>query len=184
VPEAFSDRRADACLEAVAAAYSDADLTGDELATVLRLGPPCDAVVRGPQARGETCSENQDCDASNGFSCIKRGSSTGTCQIAEVVGAGQKCEALQQTCGDGFYCNGANCIAVKSLGETCTGNDECGSAARCAANATCVARLAVGTACTQNDECTSGLCYALSGNSVCVDRIRLSPAEPVCENLR
>lgn len=185
MPRTFSDERADACLSAVEAAYADADLTGDELVTVLHLGPPCDAVVRGPQARGETCSENHDCDASNGFSCVKRGgSATGSCQVPELVGAGQKCEALQQTCGAGFYCNGENCIAAKDPGETCTSNDECGPTARCDTSSSCVARLAVGASCTQNEECASELCYMLGGSSTCVDRIRLSPAEPVCENLR
>src|SRR5690242_14446502 len=50
VPETgFVDDRADACIDAVKAAYADSDLTAAELATVLRLGPPCDRLVKGPR---------------------------------------------------------------------------------------------------------------------------------------
>ena len=185
VPVDFSDARGDACIKAVAAAYKDADLTGSELATVLELAAPCDAIVRGPAGLGEDCSTNRDCDGSKGYECVLHAdNATGTCQVPELVGAGQKCAALQQTCGSGFYCDGKNCIAVKDVGESCSSDYECGELALCANDSSCTAKSAVGAACSIGAECSSGVCYEVNGQKSCVDRIRLSPAESLCENLR
>src|SRR5688572_29251410 len=87
VPEdGFVDDRADACINAVRGAYSDADLTAAELETVLRLGAPCDSLVRGPRGVGESCTSRLDCDAPAGFDCVFKGSDdTGTCQEPVVV---------------------------------------------------------------------------------------------------
>lgn len=184
VPMEFSDAHGDACIAAVGAAYADGDLTGTELSTVLQLGPPCDAVVRGLRGKGEPCVEDRDCDVSNGVHCVWHGQQPmGTCQVPEVVAPGNDCDAPQESCEAGYYCNGANCISTKEVGEPCVNDAECGADGRCAASS-CVARLAVGISCSQDADCTSNLCYALSGGNVCVDRIRLSPAEPLCENLR
>ncbi|MGC4089031.1 MAG: hypothetical protein QM756_14240 [Polyangiaceae bacterium] len=185
VPANFSDEKGDACIEAVAKAYADADLTGAELLAVTELGPPCDAIVRGPSGAGESCSSDRDCDGSEGYRCALRGgAANGTCQVPELVGAGQKCAALQQTCGDGFYCDGNNCIATKSLGESCSNDYECGSVARCESDASCAPKLALGDPCTSAADCASGVCYSINGQRSCVDRIRLSPAEALCDELR
>jgi hypothetical protein len=185
VPENFSDTRGDECIKAVGAAYKDADLTGAELATVLELGAPCDAILRGPRGVGEECSSTRDCDASKGYECVfHAGSSMGTCQVPELVGPGQKCAALQQTCGAGFYCDGKNCIAVKEAGESCSSSYECGELAICNNDSSCAAKLGVGESCSTGAECASGVCYEVAGEKSCADRIRLSPAESLCENLR
>ena len=53
VPEdKFSDAHGDDCLDAISAAYEDANLDADELATVLRLGPPLRPTHERPQGRG------------------------------------------------------------------------------------------------------------------------------------
>ncbi|MFZ5890673.1 MAG: hypothetical protein ACOY0T_06445 [Myxococcota bacterium] len=185
VPTDFSDAKGAACIKAVGDAYKDADLTGAELKTVLELGAPCNAIIRGPSGQGETCTGDRNCDATKGLSCVLRGGSTsGTCQVPELVGPGQRCSALQQVCGEGFYCDTKNCIAVKELGESCTSGYECGSAALCSNDGACVAKLALGMACNVADECASGVCYSVNGTKTCVDRIRLSPAEAICADLR
>src|SRR5690242_9311890 len=45
VPEDFSDEAGDDCIDAVKDAYKDGDLEGDELSTVLKLGPPCNELL-------------------------------------------------------------------------------------------------------------------------------------------
>jgi hypothetical protein len=185
VPAGFSDAHGDACIKAVAAAYADADLTGTELTTVLQLGAPCDAVIKGPKGQGEVCARNSDCDESAGFACVLRGGdSTGTCQVPELVGPGQKCGALQQLCMSGFFCDGKNCIASKDAGEDCVNDGECAPSGYCSADSKCVTLLGVGLACDADEQCQSELCYASTASMSCADRVRLSPAEPICQNLR
>jgi hypothetical protein len=185
VPADFSDKHADACIKAVGDAYSDLDLTGEELITVLQLGGPCSQIVKGPKIRGEACTDDRDCDESEGFRCVLRGDQTGgTCQIPELVSAGQKCTAPQQICDVGFYCDGRNCIATKEDGDECTNDYECGETANCATGNQCMPLLVVGATCVASEECASGLCYTVNGSSKCADRIRLSPAEPLCDKLR
>lgn len=184
VPADFSDARGDACIKAVGAAYADADLTQAELSTVLELGPPCNAIVKGVKDVGEECENDRDCDGTQGASCVFHGGATsGTCQVPQEVGPGQKCTALAQTCGEGFYCDGSNCIAAKEVGDDCSTSYECGSTGMCSGSA-CVAKLAVGSTCTDASECASGICYDVNGTKKCTALIRLSPAESICENLR
>lgn len=186
VPKAFSSERANECLTAVGAAYADADLTGQELNTVMRLAEPCNRIVKGPIGKGGTCTEHANCDGPGGFLCVtKANAAQGSCQVPETVGAGLQCDAAQQICDAGFYCNGANCIAVKAVGQLCTDDIECGAAALCTSDGVCTARLGVSAPCTTDEQCLSELCYDFGGaGATCVDRLRLSPSEPACEKLR
>jgi hypothetical protein len=181
----FSAGGADACLDAVDAAYADADLSADELAVVLRFAAPCDRLVRGASAEGDSCQSSRDCDAP-GLDCVfKGGLTSGTCQFGEVVGAGQDCSASNATCEAGFYCNGDNCIAGEKLGDPCASHVQCGLTGFCGLTSVCEARRAVNTACGIDEQCASGLCYEFSAsNKVCADRVRLSLSEPLCEDLR
>ena len=185
IPDGFVADNAEACLTAVGNAYQDADLNATELATVLRLGSPCDRLVRGPRGSGDSCKATSECDAVAGFSCVVKGSdSEGTCQQSRVVQPGFACDALPETCSDGFYCNGENCVAGKDTGSPCSTQQECGSAGYCATDGTCAERFAVRTECTADYECQSGLCFTFDAQRICVDAIRLSPTEPLCDELR
>jgi hypothetical protein len=180
----FAGSQAEQCLNAVRSAYSDADLTADELGTVLRLEAPCDRLISGPGIEGATCTSRLDCDAPEGFDCVFRDDdTTGTCQVPTQVGAGLDCRADNAVCAEGFYCDGENCIGGQSPGEACTVNREC-NGGYCNAG-TCVALLEVDVACTFDEQCASGLCYRFTATEqVCTDRIRLSRTEPICEDLR
>lgn len=182
--EGFAGSQAGQCLDAVRAAYTDADLTADELETVLRLEAPCDRLISGPGARGATCTSRLDCDAPEGFDCVFKGNdATGTCQVPTPVAAGLDCSGDSAVCAEGFYCDGENCIGGQSPGEACTVNRECNDG-YCSAG-TCVAHLEVDVACTFDEQCESGLCYQFSATEqVCTDRVRLSRTEPICEDLR
>lgn len=186
VPDSFDDSRADECLRAVSRAYADADLSASELVTVLRLGEPCDRLVRGPRGAGETCETPADCDGPGGFTCVTKGNTAaGTCEIAEAVNAGLECTAAQHVCTDGFYCNGQNCIATLRAGAACQNQDQCGSENFCSVEGLCAERLAVNSPCTSDLQCLSGLCFTFGiDDQVCADNIRLSRSEPHCETLR
>jgi hypothetical protein len=184
VPADFSDEQGQACIDAVGDAYEDGDLEGDELATVLKLGPPCDKIIRGDQGRGEECDSTRDCDAAAGFECVRKSDSEeGTCQIPERIGDGRDCSAAQATCNVGFYCNGDNCVEAKGAGGSCTIPEECGEDAFCN-DGTCEERAGVNETCTSDQQCLEGICFDFEGERTCTDRIRLARAEPVCDDLR
>lgn len=181
----FVPDQADACIGAVASAYSDADLAAEELNAVLRLGPPCDRLVRGPRAAAETCTSRRDCDAPAGYDCVFTvGAVMGTCQIPVSVEAGRDCSADNAVCPDGFFCDGENCVEGAELGQECARSDECREG-YCSAADACAATLATGADCTIDEQCASGICYTFSSSEqVCTDRVRLSRTDPLCENLR
>ncbi|MES1172586.1 MAG: 5'-nucleotidase domain-containing protein, partial [Bacteroidota bacterium] len=89
------------------------------------------------RASGDSCKSTSECDAVAGFACVIKGADTeGTCQKPRVVQPGLACDALPETCTDGFYCNGDNCIAGKDTGSECATQQECGSEGYCAADGT------------------------------------------------
>ncbi|HKP62248.1 MAG TPA: EB domain-containing protein [Polyangiales bacterium] len=180
----FSDQFGDVCIDAVGAAYEDADLEDEEIATVLRLGEPCDKLIAGEKERGESCDSNTDCDAPAGYVCVmKSDKATGTCEIPQEVEAGRDCSAAQKTCPSGFFCNGDNCVESRDVGDACKIQEECGDTAYCD-KGKCAARVGVNGTCREDYECESGICYEYDGKKSCTDRIRLARAEPICEDLR
>lgn len=185
VPDGFEGKHADRCLDAVGSAYSDADLTANELATVLQLGPPCDRLVRGPREEGDVCQTSADCNTVGSYACVRKGpDGVGTCQIPRVVEPGLECGAPQESCTEGFYCNGDNCVVGKDAGDDCTSQEECGAETYCTATGVCAERFELGETCAAHHECLSDICFAFGSERTCVDRIRLSPSEPLCEQLR
>jgi hypothetical protein len=181
----FVDDRADDCIDAVSAAYSDADLTASELDTVLRLVPPCDRLVRGPGAENEACTTRLDCNGPDGYDCVfKAGETTGTCQLPVLVQPGRDCSADNAVCTTGFYCDGGNCIEGNATGEACMRTEQCAQG-YCGSDNLCTAGLATNQPCTLDEECASGLCYRFSATEqVCTDRVRLSRTDPLCEATR
>lgn len=185
LPDGFDDEHAERCLDAVGSAYSDADLTASELATVLQLGPPCDRLVRGPREEGDACQTNADCDTVGNYACVRKGSEgTGTCQVPRVVQPGLECGAPQESCTQGFYCNGDNCVVGKDAGDECSLQEECAAENYCTTSGVCAERLDLGEDCEADHECLSGICFVFGSERTCVDRIRLSPSEPLCDHLR
>jgi hypothetical protein len=185
VPDGFSDATGDECIAAVKKAYEDADLKSAELATVLRLGAPCDQLVIGPKGLGESCTARSECDTSIGLECVRKSNAEhGTCQHPEPVGGGRSCTAAQKTCEAGFYCNGDNCIEAKSVGSTCTIQEECAPAGFCNDAGQCEKGLATSDPCTADRECATGICYEFVDGKVCTDRLRISRTDPICDDLR
>jgi hypothetical protein len=195
IPFGYDPKNAKACLDAVADAYEDADLTSEELELVLRLAAPCDRLIKGPVDEGETCETTTDCNTLGGLKCIvKTGDEKGTCEIPEEVGGGFSCKDAAEVCAENFYCDGTNCLAQKEEGDDCAYDTECAPALRCEVVTddngdfvgTCVERKETGDPCSDNEECQSHLCAkpreATSG--VCVSRVRLTAESAFCEDLR
>jgi hypothetical protein len=183
VPAAFTADAADKCLDAVANAYADADLTRDELDTVLTLGPPCDELAKGSTPSEGACGSDVDCEAASGYRCvIKGGETVGTCQVPEEVEPGLRCDAPEQVCTEGFFCNNDNCVQTLEVGEGCVNHAECGASGFCSEEL-CRERFALNAECSFHEQCNSGICYEGSVTA-CADRVRLSPAEPLCQQLR
>lgn len=185
VPDAFSDKVGAACISAVKAAYSDGELSGDELSTVLKLGGPCGKLTVGTKDEGETCSERSDCDVSAGYDCVlKAGDKSGTCQMPEMVEAGRDCSDKEAVCEAGFYCKEGFCVEAKELDAACTTQSECATNAYCNEEGRCAARSGVGETCAKDDECKEGICYSYNDERTCTDLIRLARSEPICSDLR
>jgi hypothetical protein len=179
----YQSDHAKACLDAVKTAYKDADLDAEELGIVLNLDAPCDQLIRGPSSEGDSCDEDSDCDTVNEFRCVIK-TGEGTCQIPSEVGGGRSCSSESVVCEAGFFCDGSHCVEQLGEDEECEDDAECADGLGCDGGA-CVPRAAATEDCTRNADCESGICaFTSSDEGVCVDRVRLSPSEPICENLR
>jgi len=185
VPDQTAAAGGDECVSAVSAAYRDADLSGSELQLVLRLGGPCERVLRGTARAGDACKAANECDRSRGYACaMKSDSGAGTCQIPEVVSPGRDCKAPEKTCGSGFYCDGHNCIETLAAGEACSIQAQCAEMGFCNEAGQCAEHIAVNQPCHNDGECARGICSEFQGEQVCTDRVVLSRADPLCEALR
>lgn len=185
VPDAFSDRYGRACTDAVAAAYTDGKLSGPELTTVLKLGAPCDRVRVNSRSHGAPCERPSECDRAEGYDCVHKANSRyGSCQVPEEAGPGRDCRAARVTCVPGFYCDGEHCVEVAAPGGQCTIHEQCGDAGYCGADSRCAARKGVRAPCKDDVECIAGICDEFTNERVCWDRIVLSRAEPICNNLK
>jgi hypothetical protein len=187
----YSSSQAQRCLDAVGQAYTDASLTGTEIATVRHLGDPCNHLIKGPQAAGETCTQDNDCDTLNNMLCVMK-SGVGTCVVPSVVANGTSCAAPEAACMTGFYCDGAHCVESEAIGEKCDADYECGTGLSCAgigdggaATGKCATRVDP-TMCAADSDCTTGVCdiVGTSSTGTCVDSIILARAENICEDLR
>jgi len=192
IPENYSSKHASACLTAVKNAYKDASLSSEDIAIVIKLGDPCDQLSKGTSGEGESCMKNDDCNTAGGLTCvIKLGGDTGTCATPTEVGGGEACDLDDQVCSDGFYCDGANCIAYKKAGKACTADYQCTPETHCviptdATEGTCDARLALNDPCAADAECASGYCAIAPKDTMgeCASTIVLTRLEPLCLNLR
>ena len=186
ITRAFDDAQATACLDAVGRAYEDADLTAEELIEVVRLGGDCARVQAGDAAEGGGCAQTAECDAPAGLECIFKGDeSSGRCQLPVAVAPGFDCTAPEARCGDGFYCDGQNCIAGKTSGAACVATRQCATGTYCGGAGACAPRLELDAACSTDDQCASGFCYDVgAGEPTCASLVRLGRSDPLCERLR
>jgi hypothetical protein len=188
----YSSTQAKTCLNAVSAAYKDASLTADEIATVRHLGDPCNHLIKGPQAVGDSCTQDDDCDTLTNVQCVMK-SGVGTCVVPTLVANGTSCSAAAAACMPGFYCDGSHCVESDAVGDKCDADYECATGLTCSGidadagttSGKCATRVSQ-TACTADGDCTTNVCDIAAGatTGVCVDSIILSPTDGVCGDLR
>jgi hypothetical protein len=175
LPGTFVDRGVDDCIAAVRKAYEDADLTAAELDTVLRFSGHCSDVILANES-GEICEIDSNCEPA--LSCVLKGETEGSCEEdVVIVEAGHSCTEPEEKCEAGFYCDGRNCLAALREGADCSNDSQCDTEMYC--NEICLAKLDVNEECESDAECVSGICYETAGERSCLNRLRLSPAEPL-----
>lgn len=177
VPEGYSSRHAQDCINAAKTAFSDASITAEEASEVLNLGGDCSRLVDGGTGEGDPCASDFDCNMVEDNRCvIKPGDLEGTCQIPVPVGGGDRCDDPATVCEDGFFCDAEDrrCFTILEGDDPCTNDAQCGSAALCVlggdATGLCTPKLETQGECTLDGECISNFC--VSGR--CRERVQLS----------
>jgi hypothetical protein len=182
----YSSQKASQCLSAVQKAYSDAKLSALEIATVRHRGDPCNHLIKGPQAEGESCGSDDDCDTIRNYLCVLK-SGEGSCRIPTLVENGDSCSEPGAACNPGYYCGvDEACVKSKEVGKTCAADFECGTGLVCDPDsAKCTARVSAEN-CTKDDECITNACDIPVGASSgrCVSSITLAASTGICEDLR
>jgi hypothetical protein len=185
IPTELATSGRDACISAVGLAYRDADLRGDELALVLRFQGACARLIIGESAQGAECTSSSDCDIARGYSCVRKADTgAGTCQIAESVEPGRSCREPEESCEEGFFCDGRYCVETLPVAEACSIHEQCGADGFCDESGKCAERRDVNDSCQEDVECATGICSELDDEKLCTDRVVLSRADPLCTNLR
>jgi hypothetical protein len=206
VPEdEYSSKTALDCLAAVEKAYQKDSLDAHDRDTVLHLGNECSKILSGKGTAGKSCTADSDCNRDEDLACVKKGSTTGKCEIASdpPIKGGYSCEADEAVCADGFYCDGKDCLAEKSEGDDCSAAVPCNADSHCLdkngnligpggtadggeSTGTCAARKTMGAECASDDDCTSSICAVSSGSTkgVCAAQVSFGPSEEICSNLR
>jgi len=108
---------------------------------------------------------------------------TGTCQVAQTISAGESCSASDAQCAQDYYCDnpGMHCVAGGVLNNNCSTEAPCKTQFMCSGGK-CVAKLDDGKACTSAEQCTNGVCVEVI--NLCAAQENLSPSEPFCTEIR
>jgi hypothetical protein len=194
----YRPAQADACIAAVAAAYTDDKVTEAELAAIDKA---CSQLFEGVGVANSPCTGDADCNLDAQFECVKpTGSASGTCQIPKTVDPGGDCSSADSVCKDGYFCSAEaqGCLQKYALGKACNDQKPCQDTLVCvptappAPDGTCQAKLDVASPCTcpgtqtwcESVDCAGGLCSAIAGNLACASQLKLSPNEPICGDFR
>jgi hypothetical protein len=171
--------QAQACIDAHTAAYANSQLAASDLQNVEQA---CLPVFNKSGQAGGVCTQDSDCDAGSGLSCVIH-LSKGTCEIPNTVEAGSECVDPAAQCADGNYCEAGNhCVSDPSAGEVCGSGIPCDMGLRCDGTSnTCKAQLPDQADCTANGDCTGGICVPTSSTaSKCFATYIFAADSPTC----
>ncbi len=191
----YDPSQAEACLAKVSAAYSDAQLTKDEIDS---YDDACAPLFSGTGVKDSPCETDSDCKLSDGYKCIFKtvaaadagadgggATANGTCQVPKTVSGGDSCAAVDALCPEGYHCGiTMHCDANGIAGEPCNDALPCKPDLKCSALGMCEDKLVDGSPCVTSDDCTGGICLATTAGNLCASRVTLSPSEPFCTSSR
>jgi hypothetical protein len=186
----YTQPNAQACINAVNAAYSQGNTSGQILyATLYGTGSVddvCNRVFQGTEQTDAPCTTDYDC-VNNGVCSEVPGASQSVCAPPEPADAGQFCANPGTECATGTYCaasatGGAPiCTARVTMGGVCSSTTLCLETLRCV-DATCVAREETGGACTTDDDCspTAPYCDTYAGG-ICTVGLEFATGASDCK---
>lgn len=161
-PEAGQD-----CLNALVAAWADAAIDQGDEATVKST---CIKAFNKNLGVNGTCSDDSDCNVSDGLSCVVH-SGKGTCQVASSANGGDDCSDPTVQCSAGYYCDeqSQHCFSDAKEGKACSDVIACAAGLECVQGSTgealCQTKASDGDACKTNNDCSSGYCLRPSGQT-------------------
>ena len=180
----YDSSHAEACVNAVTSAYSDAKVTSDEEKSMTQA---CELVFSGTETQGGDCVHDADCKQSAALKCVVHyasltsdaGTVEGTCQAPKPVQAGASCIDPDQQCVDGYHCGiSSHCDQDEPKGADCSSQDPCAAGYKCSSGK-CVEKLTQGSTCTTDSECSSG--YCVEAANLCATMYQLAQGEPFCK---
>lgn len=151
----------------------------------------CLGVFNKGGTQGASCSSDADCavtpvaENQPSLVCIIH-QGAGTCQIPNLVNAGDKCQDPTAQCPDGYSClAGGYCVANPGSGEACGPGITCGNSVsklRCdLTTMKCAAPFDDGQACTDVSECSGNFCVPTAKGGICSHTYTLALGAPACE---
>jgi hypothetical protein len=177
----FDPAEAEACVNAVGAAYTDAVLTKAE---ITGYNATCSQIFDGTGIKDGACQADTDCKQSAGLRCVlAAGTTSGTCQVPQIIAAGDTCATADALCTVDHHCGTTqHCDINADNGQACTAVLPCTAAFKCSTTGVCEAKLPDSTPCTTASECANGICA--EGANLCTSQITLSLNEPFCISAR
>ena len=198
----YDPKKAEPCVAAVQAAFTDAKLALTELATIEKACAPTFSLKA---AVGFQCKNDFDCTSTD-LKCFFDAAGAGACQVAVKVEGGSDCGKISgAVCPDGKYCFTSTTENFTLCKDKEPVSAECGIGTReCAANGfcqlakdpsgtptragTCIGKYSPGTLCGADQECETGRCglanTAKGQVGKCLNNIIFSGSEPYCENFQ
>jgi hypothetical protein len=164
---AYAQPNAQACINAVQSAYSQAP-SPISFDTLQNVDQTCEQVFPGSVPDGDSCKTEFDCATSGDVCSAQAGSKATICAAPTNVAAEGFCADPGSVCPDGYYCTGspAKCqmSGTADTGATCGPTVECPDGDYCQINAgatkgTCIKLGATGSACTTDANCSADAPY-------------------------
>lgn len=184
----YRPTEAEKCLAAVQAAYADDKYTAAEKAAEQEA---CALLWGGGGGEGATCRADHQCDLDEDLRCvIGTNQFEGKCYLPEEKEPGQSCEAANAICSEGNFCTDSEphvCANQREEGMSCSPVLPCKDGLRCVGeegSAVCEAKYTVATECQEDSDCQSDMCSQVGSVSKCVESVRFSANEPICEDFR
>jgi hypothetical protein len=187
----YQQGKAQACLDAVTAAYGMGQITAASQATIDQACGP--ALFSGPGAARSPCSGPYDCSSAQSLTCIiafpAPTDGMGKCLVPNNVPAGAACSGEADVCADSYYCEpmSKQCVADEAVGQSCSpGYQPCATGLTCPGlgifGSTCKALPPDGSPCKAGTDCASGLCdkAAAQAQGNCASVITLTQIDSLC----